>query len=364
MVCLLALTGCGGGGTPAANQPSWEVTELQTQNENREVLKQQVEVRNCGEPEPQSVSCPAGTTNQFTYDLSETGHIPAALSSSVSQALGVSNANPTPYLLPVPPEGTVFQYELEKRFTVVRGEALAQASGGESTKFDYTFVADCTVTSDVRTALTCDGSPLPSAAEPTATATTVVEPSPTATSEPTATVTATPDLLASCDIDPAPVLKPLWDLHKESLGCASSELAIVPTIAEEAFEGGHMFWRSDNDAVYIVFDRLKDGTELKEGQWQLNPSWRRWDGTDPDGVGLNPPRGLVEPKRGFGWLWRNHLGAEDGPLGWALDKEYGFDNIGVSQEFDNGRVFKGSSNTVYILLDEGQFLTSALLSVN
>lgn len=67
------------------------------------------------------------------------------------------------------------------------------------------------------------------------------------------------------------------------------------------------------------------------------------------------PPGLVEPKRGFGWLWRTHLGGADGPLGWALDREYGFDNVGQAQPFEQGVMFKGSAPKVYVLLNNGQF---------
>jgi hypothetical protein len=139
------------------------------------------------------------------------------------------------------------------------------------------------------------------------------------------------------------------------LGCPLGEPRTLSTIAEESFEGGHLFWTRDTDQVYIIYDRQKDGTELTEGQWQLVPPEWKWDGSNPDGVGLTPPPGLVEPKRGFGWLWRTHLGGPDGPLGWALDREYGFDNTGQAQQFEQGLMFKGSSDRVYVLLNNGQF---------
>lgn len=116
-----------------------------------------------------------------------------------------------------------------------------------------------------------------------------------------------------------------------------------------------MFWRIDTDRVYIVYDRAKQGQELLEGRWRLtDPEWK-WDGSNPDGVGMTPPSGLVEPKRGFGWLWRTHLGGPDGPLGWALDREYGFDNVGLSQAFEEGIIFQGSSSRAYVLLNSERF---------
>ena len=118
-----------------------------------------------------------------------------------------------------------------------------------------------------------------------------------------------------------------------------------------------MFWRSDTDQVYLIYDRRRsDGTELFDGDWELVSDDLKWDGSNPNGVGLNPPRGLVEPKRGFGWLWRNYLGAEDGRFGWAIDREYGFDNLGQAQEFERGIIFGGSSPKLYILLFDGPFV--------
>lgn len=199
--------------------------------------------------------------------------------------------------------------------------------------------------------------PLPPTATPT---TTVLPVSPAPTEEPTATSTPTPTptpLGQNCNNVPGPPFGELWEMYRDQLGCPTGELVRIATIAEEAFEGGHLFWRVDTDGVYIVFDRTKAGQDLAEGRWRLSePEWK-WDGSNPDGVGMTPPPGLVEPRRGFGWLWRNHLGGPDGPLGWALDREYGFDNIGLSQSFEQGLIFQGSSSKMYVLLNNGRFYT-------
>ncbi len=124
-------------------------------------------------------------------------------------------------------------------------------------------------------------------------------------------------------------------------------------MVEEAFEGGHLFWREDTDDVYLIHDRLKDGTELFEGQWTMLP-WK-WDEITVCDVGTSPPTGLHTPERGFGRLWCVHPGGPDGPLGWALESEYGFNDIGQVQVFDQGLMFKGSLPKVYVLLNSGVF---------
>jgi hypothetical protein len=106
-----------------------------------------------------------------------------------------------------------------------------------------------------------------------------------------------------------------------------------------------------------VYDRRKDGTELYAGTWTTDPSWD-WDALGepyPDGIGLSPPPGLVEPKRGFGWVWRTYLRRESGALGWALEEERGLDNVGQSQAFEGGVVFHGGLPKVYVLLNDGRF---------
>jgi hypothetical protein len=163
-----------------------------------------------------------------------------------------------------------------------------------------------------------------------------------------------------CSLDPGGTFSALWLEHRSLLGCPVSGQATVSTIAEEAFQGGHMFWRSDTNAVYVIYDRDKSGDELHTGTWESDPTWN-WAAVgepDPEGIGLLPPAGLVEPKRGVGWLWRTYLGRENGRLGWALDKEYGFDNVGQSQAFERGLIFKGSSSRIYVLLYDGRFFSS------
>ena len=203
--------------------------------------------------------------------------------------------------------------------------------------------------------------PLPPADTPTAMPTDT--PAPTPTKQPGATptplpptVTPTPIPLGqNCASDPGGTFAGVWPDYRHLLGCSVSHQLIIPIIAEEEFQGGHMFWRSDLDQVYVVYDRqANNGAVLAQGNWQTDPAWK-WDGSYPEGIGLTPPPGLVEPKRGFGWLWRNYLNSENGPLGWALDDEYGFDNTGQAQSFEGGIMFKGSSPRIYVLLRNGQF---------
>ncbi|MCB0212860.1 MAG: serine/threonine protein kinase, partial [Anaerolineae bacterium] len=178
---------------------------------------------------------------------------------------------------------------------------LAAEAGGWST-MEVDRVAVEVLPDDIAAA------PVPPTATATATETPVPTPTDTATPEPSPT-----PLGQNCSRTPNSPFESAWEAQRERLGCPIADLVTIGTIAEEVFEGGHMFWRVDTDRVYVVFDRLSDGTELSEGRWRLTePEWK-WDGSNPDGIGMTPPPGLVEPRRGFGWLWRTHLGGPDGP---------------------------------------------------
>ena len=170
---------------------------------------------------------------------------------------------------------------------------------------------------------TTTSTPLPTAPPPTATP---LPPSPTP-------VPPTP----TCALPADAQLAPAWD--RTRLGCATAGSAVI-WAAWEPFERGYMLWRSDTDSVYVL--NMQDGTNLSAGTWQLRAE--RWDGSNPDGIGLSPPPGLYEPVRGFGWLWRTYLGGPGSQVGWARDEEKGF--CANMQPFESGLVF-GSSTVTY-----------------
>jgi hypothetical protein len=91
-----------------------------------------------------------------------------------------------------------------------------------------------------------------------------------------------------------------------------------------------MFWRQDTDTVRVLY--YGGGTNSSAGEW--SEITQPWDGSDPDGIGLVPPPGLYEPVRGFGWVWREFVGAQTGPLGWAREEEKGF--CAKVQPLENG----------------------------
>ena len=126
--------------------------------------------------------------------------------------------------------------------------------------------------------------------------------------------------------------------------------------AEQAMQGGHLFWRRDTDELYAIFDRNKQTKEeLMAGNWVLFPQLGSGDNVCT--IKKIPPEGTPPMVGGFNWWWCDQGGGPDGILGWPLDKEYGRDNF-ITQSFDNGLIWKGSDPKVYALLNNGQFFAT------
>jgi hypothetical protein len=123
---------------------------------------------------------------------------------------------------------------------------------------------------------------------------------------------------------------------RDSLGCPTANSSIT-WAAWEPFERGQMIWRQDVDSVYALAQTTSNPIG---GTWQA--ILETWDGSNPEGVGMSPPPGLYEPKRGFGWVWRTFLNGPTGPFGWATDEEKGF--CAKVQPFERGTLLH--SNTV------------------
>jgi serine/threonine protein kinase len=173
-------------------------------------------------------------------------------------------------------------------------------------------------------------------------------PRPTATDTPLPTPTDTPTPVPpthtptpTCRLSVDPQLTGAWERGKFGCPIAHSN---VTWAAWEPFERGYMLWRSDRDEVYILYPQ----DDKLTGNWVKSPPEWKWDGSNPDGVGMSPPPGLYEPKRGFGWLWRTYLGGPNSRLGWALEEEKGF--CAIFQHFERGFVFRGG--TVHSCVDE------------
>jgi hypothetical protein len=91
--------------------------------------------------------------------------------------------------------------------------------------------------------------------------------------------------------------------------CPESEPQDVYT-AYQAFDGGMMLWRSDDQAIYVLYPN---------GTWeQYEDTWEEGDPINP--TSTEPPEDLFQPIRGFGKVWAENSQVRN-QLGWALFPE-------------------------------------------
>lgn len=134
------------------------------------------------------------------------------------------------------------------------------------------------------------------------------------------------------------VFRLVWDANpkvQQMLGKGTENAQIVD-MAEQAFEHGHMFWRSDTNVIYV----LTEG-----GHWEAmtNP----YKPGDRVSWGYPAPPGLYEPVLGFGKVWRTFYGGPGGPLGWATHPQNNY--LGIAQNFQHGAMLWSPDLWVYVL---------------
>ncbi len=123
------------------------------------------------------------------------------------------------------------------------------------------------------------------------------------------------------------------------VGCPQGSL-INPVTAVQAFEHGSMIYVAGSPSLIYVL--------TLDGRFMVYQD--TWTSGEPETGGETPPLGLIEPKRGFGKVWRDHLDVR-GSLGWAVTDEQGA--TGSVQPFDRGRaIFLPQRGLSYLLTDD------------
>jgi heat shock protein HslJ len=108
-----------------------------------------------------------------------------------------------------------------------------------------------------------------------------------------------------------------WFFEPAPTTCGSNP--VHSQAAEEHFQRGTMVWVGQRDAIFVLYD---DGAHPK---WDMFVD--EYDEGDPaHDPAITPPEGLRQPIRGFGLVWRDHPEVRE-RLGWAIDREKGFDTI-------------------------------------
>jgi serine/threonine-protein kinase len=181
-------------------------------------------------------------------------------------------------------------------------------------------------------------------------------PTPSRTPTPTATALPTVTPTPACSTKPQGLFAGLWQTYRDQLGCPLQTNPQVTNDAEQLFQNGHMFWRSDNDYAYVVYEQgPQAGTfQAFTGLW--------YEGNPDYSCAASPPAGLIQPKRGFGGAWCL-LGGPNAPIGWALGDEVGFgpgNGDPLVQDFERGIVFRDSDGKsrgmAYVMFENETFV--------
>ncbi len=89
-------------------------------------------------------------------------------------------------------------------------------------------------------------------------------------------------------------------------------------IVEQVFEHGRMFWIRHNRQIWVMVDNPE--AVPQGGDWYCyNDTFE--DGEPETDPSLKPPDDLIQPRRGFGKLWRTQPGLQEG-LGWGVTPEF------------------------------------------
>ncbi|MEK7311922.1 MAG: hypothetical protein AAB382_08110 [Chloroflexota bacterium] len=126
-----------------------------------------------------------------------------------------------------------------------------------------------------------------------------------ATSEAPTTVTASPSSAPSASSYPAPLTANI-------------------TAVYQPFERGFMIYLSDRQAVWVFVQSFVSNT----GGTTTTPNFGAWlafadtfkEGDPETDPSIIAPAGFLQPKRGFGKVWREHPEVRDA-VGWGLDYE-------------------------------------------
>ncbi|GAB4526387.1 MAG: hypothetical protein Kow0063_00580 [Anaerolineae bacterium] len=173
-----------------------------------------------------------------------------------------------------------------------------------------------------------------------------LEPSPTPTpgnqtlsTEPLQTPTPQP-LITPVDCPTSPDhFADMWAQRSAQLGCPISSSSIP--MAEQNFEGGWMYWRSDTSQI-LVFVRGQPYAYVFDDTWdESQPAY-----SCPD---ITPPQTPPTPQRGFGKVWCNQPMIRQS-IGNATSQERLFE--ATLQEFETGLIFETDQGVRYIW--EGQ----------
>lgn len=143
-------------------------------------------------------------------------------------------------------------------------------------------------------------------------------------------------LYVTCDLP--------WFFEPRPERCLFAPATETPA-AIQHFERGTMIWLQATRSIWVLYESSKHV--------------ERYDDTFVDGMAesdpsmAQPPKGLLQPVRGFGLAWRSNPSVMNG-LGWAIEKERGYTAC-------TAQAFGGSRNLrAYFTTPEGRVIEATI----
>lgn len=150
---------------------------------------------------------------------------------------------------------------------------------------------------------------------------------------------------AACSIPVADTFQSAYNTNPtlQSLGCPR-EAGYSLSLVFQPFEQGRMFWR-DTQQIFVLSN--------SGSFWRVPDNWN--ESIPADDPTLIPPPNLMQPVRGFGYVWRTNETIRNS-LGWAVVSEFLISSYW--QEFEGGSVFLGDSGLIFAIpnSDTGQYI--------
>jgi DNA-binding beta-propeller fold protein YncE len=124
---------------------------------------------------------------------------------------------------------------------------------------------------------------------------------------------------------------------RQALGWATEAQPREIPLAHQLFERGAMVWREDTLRIYVLY---------ADGSWADYAD--TWTAEQPESdPGIVPPQGLVQPKRGFGKVWRTEPDVR-ARIGWAMQEEKGLRS--AVQAYEHGQLIQVEGVTYALYL--------------
>ncbi len=102
------------------------------------------------------------------------------------------------------------------------------------------------------------------------------------------------------------------------------------TIAQEDFQYGYMFWIQATNEIWVLLPSTPGTSQPASGQYEVFKDTFANGESEVDDSLTPPAASLIQPKRGFGKVWRTNTTVR-GALGWGTTPEFGLNTTYVYQ---------------------------------